>query len=86
MREARPRAERKTGKKDKPVDEDDLAKSPTTREPPGALGEDHSIPTQDATFEATSLRRYLNRKSLVGQGTVGPVQSSACRSTLWKIS
>jgi hypothetical protein len=86
MREARPRAERKTGKKDKPVDEDDLAKSPTTREPPAALGEDHSIPTQDATFEATSLRRYLNPKSLVGQGTVGPVQSSACRSTLWKIS
>jgi hypothetical protein len=50
MREARPRAERKTGKKDKPVDEDNLAKSPTTREPPAALGEDHSIPTQDATF------------------------------------
>jgi hypothetical protein len=68
MRERRLRAERRTGKKDKPVDEDDLAKGPTTFEPLAALGVDHSIPTQDATFKATSLRRYLNPKSLVGQG------------------
>jgi hypothetical protein len=51
MRERRLRAERRTGKKDKPVDEDDLAKSPTTFEPPAALGEDHSIPTQDARLK-----------------------------------
>jgi len=49
---------------------------PPALRPPAALGENHSIQTQDATFKATSLRRYVNPKSLVGQGTV----SSACRS------
>jgi hypothetical protein len=78
------RAERRAEKKDKPEDEDDLAlvrdranraKRTTSVERPAALGENHSIQTQDAPFKATSLRRYLNPKSLVGQGTVDPFQS-----------
>jgi hypothetical protein len=54
------------------------AKRPTSVEAPAALGENCSIQTQDAPFKATSLRRYVNPKSLVG---VDPFQSSACRST-----
>lgn len=86
------RAERRTRKKDKPKDEDDLAlvhdranraKHPTSVEAPAALEENRSIQTQDAPFKATSLRRYVNPNSLVG---VDPSQSSACRSAIRKIS
>lgn len=59
------------------------AKRPTSVETPAALEENGSIQIQDAPFKATSLKRYVNPKSLFG---VDPFQRSACRSTIRKIS
>ena len=73
--------ERKTSQDDLALvhDRANRAKRPTSVDAPAALGENCSIQTQDAPFKATSLRRYVNPKSLVG---VDPFQSSACRLTI----
>jgi hypothetical protein len=94
LRERRLRAVQKERSKGKPEDDeddkDDLAlvrpRAERSRRSnavkfPAAPERGHAPKSRTVTSNATSLVRYVGPKSLLGQGTVDPFLSGACRTT-----
>lgn len=90
IRERRLRAEKKGRSRGKPGDDSDSALARRTAEPPirsnavkapATPGRSYNAMMPTGTLSPKSLGRYVGPKSLLGQGTVDPFLSTACRTT-----